>query len=383
MLPFSYAVRNLLRDPIRLLQKIGGAGAVVFLIFAAGAFNQGMEQVLSATGSGKNVMFLSAGSEESVERSEITVQSETLVTAGVRGIEVRAGQPAVSGEVHYMGKLHFPDVQSVQALLRGVTPSAFEVHREVRVVEGRFPLSGEVMIGQLAYRALEVSPSNLVPGKTLVFEGQEMRISGIFAAPGTIMESEIWFNRSDLMMLTQRENLSCVVVRLENAENYGYAELFAQQRLDLELVALREVDYYGKLAEFYAPIRGMIWLTALLVGLGAVFGGMNMLYAAFAARKREIATLQAIGFSRKAVFVSLILESLLATLAGTLIAGFLAILLLEGITVDFSLGTFHLALALETIGFGVATGIGLGTLGATPPIVRCLRAPLPVALRSN
>ena len=49
MLPFSYATRNLLRDPTRMLQKIGGAALVVFLIFAAGAFNDGMKRVLYTT----------------------------------------------------------------------------------------------------------------------------------------------------------------------------------------------------------------------------------------------------------------------------------------------------------------------------------------------
>ena len=82
------------------------------------------------------------------------------------------------------------------------------------------------------------------------------------------------------------------------------ADLFARQRLDLELVAMRESDYYGKLAQFYAPIRGMTWLTAILIAAGAAFGGMNMLYAAFATRIREIATLQAVGYSRISIFVS-------------------------------------------------------------------------------
>lgn len=383
MLPLSYATRNLLRDPIRLLQKVGGAALVVFLVFAAGAFDRGMESVLLATGSPHNVILLGAGSEESVERSEVAVSAETQITAGVRGIEHRAGMPAVSGEVHYMGEIHFPAGKEAQALLRGVTPAAFEVHREVRLVAGTFPGSGEVIVGRLAHRALNVPEAWLSPGAQVVFEHQPLTISGVFDAPGTVMESEIWFSRSDLMTLTQRDNLSCVVLRLAKAEDFGYAELFAQQRLDLELVAIRESDYYGKLAQFYAPIRGMTWLTALLVGLGAVFGGINMLYAAFASRIREIATLQAIGFSRRTILFSLVQESLLATLLGTLLAAVLAVFIVEGITVNFSMGTFSLSLSPPVIVMGLATGVALGSLGAIPPAVRCLRAPLPVALRSG
>ncbi|MGF1451644.1 MAG: ABC transporter permease [Opitutales bacterium] len=382
MLPFSYATRNLVRAPGQLIQKIGGAALVVFLVFAASAFNDGMERVLQATGSPRNVILLGAGSEESVERSEIPVQTETLATAGIRGIERRAGVPAVSGEIQYMGALTFPDDSDSQALLRGVTPAAFEVHREVRIIEGGYPGPGEVLVGRLAHRSLGRPASALTPGSELAFEGQTLTVAGVFDAPGTVMESEVWFTRSDLMTLTQRENLSAVVLRMGDESGFAHAELFASQRLDLELVALRESDYYAKLAHFYGPIRGMTWLTAILVGIGAAFGGMNLLYAAFASRIREIATLQAVGFSRGAIFLSLLQESLLATLAGTLAAASLAVFLLEGTTVNFSMGTFRLLLTPDTITLGLVTGFGLGVIGAIPPALRCLRAPLPVALRS-
>lgn len=383
MLPFSYATRNLLRDPSRLIQKIGGAALVVFLIFAAGSFNNGMERVLQATGSPLNVILLGAGSEESVERSEIAVQSETLAAAGIRGIAGRAGRPAVSGEVHYMGEVALADGGEPQALLRGVTPAAFEVHQEVRVIEGNFPGPGEVLVGRLAHLTLDTTSESLAVGERITFEGQSMKVAGVFDAPGTVMESEIWFNRSDLMTLTQRENLSCIVVRMESLDAFANADLFARQRLDLELVAMRESDYYGKLAQFYAPIRGMTWLTAILIAAGAAFGGMNMLYAAFATRIREVATLQAVGYSRVSIFVSLLQESLLATLLGTLLAAFLAVGLLEGVAVNFSIGTFTLALTPDVIALGLGAGLALGSLGAIPPALRCLKASLPVALRSN
>jgi hypothetical protein len=382
MLPFSYAVRHLLRDPVRLAQKTLGAGLVVFLVMAAGAFNHGMMLVLQATGSPKNVILLGAGSEESVERSEVAMQAETQATAGIRGIAARLGMPAVSGEVHYMGMMTVPGHPDAQAILRGVTPAALEVHREVRVLEGRYPRSGEVMVGRLACEALDLPVTALPIGGTLELEGQTFTVAGRFEAPGTVMESEIWFDRTDLMTSIQRDRLSCIVLRLDSEDDFKAADLFCKQRLDLELVAMRESDYYGKLAAFYGPFRGMTWLTAALIGAGAVFGGLNILYAAFASRIRELATLQAIGFRRGPLLLSLVQESLVPSLTGTLLAAFLAITLLEGVTIPFSIGAFHLLLPLPVIGAGLITGVLLGTLGALPPALRCLRAPLPSALRS-
>lgn len=383
MLPFAYATRNLLRDPSRLAQKVTGSCLVVFLLFAAGAFNRGMESVLRASGSPENVILLSAGSEESVERSEVPVQAEVLATAGITSISQRLGAPAVSGEVQYMGLLGLEDGTRAQGLLRGVSPGAFEVHREVRILAGRYPSPGEVLVGRLAHHALQVSETLLQPGVTVQFEGQTLTIAGIFEAPGTVLESEIWFDRTDLMTLVKRDTLSCVVVRLNAPADFPDADLFCKQRLDLELVALRETDYYAKLARFYGPLRAMTWLTAGLVAAGAVFGGLNVLYAAFASRIRELATLQAVGFTRFAILISLVQESLLATLLGTLLAAFLAVTFLETVTIPFSIGTFRLLLSLPVLIIGLVAGLLLGTLGALPPAVRCLRAPLPAALRSS
>ncbi len=383
MLPFAYAVRNLLRDPARLLQKAGGAALVVFLLFAAASFNRGMDGLLRASGSARNVILLGAGSEESVERSEVRVDAEAQITAGVRGIATRAGLPAVSGEVHYMGLVDLPGKSGARALLRGIVPAAFEVHREVRILDGGYPRPGEVLVGRLAAHTLGVPEASLRPGAELRFEGATLVVSGVFEAPGTVMESEIWMERSDLMTLIRRDALSCVVIRLDEEASFKNADLFAKQRLDLELVAIRETDYYAKLSRFYEPIRAMTWLTAALVAAGAVFGGVNVLYAAFSSRIREFATLQAIGYSRLALLASLVQEALVSTLLGTLAAAALAIACLEGIRVPFAIGTFQLALAPPVLLLGLGAGLALGLFGALPPAIRCLAAPLPVALRSQ
>ena len=384
LLPFSYATRHLVRDVPRFLQKILGASVVVLLVFAAGAFNKGMDSLLSSSGSEKNILLLSSGSEESIERSEVDILVESLASTGIRGIQVDLGQSAVSGEVHFMGALQImdPALNSHQVFLRGMTAAAFQVHQGVRILEGHAPKSGEVLVGVLANQTLGVSKASIGIGKKIVFEGATFTISGIFEAPGTVLESEIWMDRNDLMTLTQRDSLSCVVVRLEEKSGFGLVDLFTRQRLDLELTAIRESVYYEQISGFYKPIRAMAWMTAGLIGLGAVFGGFNMLYAAFATRIAEVATLQVIGYSRGAIFVSILQESLLATCSGTLLASMLAVLVLEGQAVNFSVGTFYLRLDLEVVTISLSTGVLLGVLGAIPPALRCLKAPLPKALRS-
>ncbi len=382
MLPLSYALRNLFRDKSRLAQTVGGSALVVLLVMAATALNGGMKQVLSASGSERNAILLGAGSEESIQRSEVMARLGGIAEASIRGVSQTLGIPAASTEIHYMSYLELPEGQKGQALFRGITPRALLVHPEVRVTEGTFPQAGEVMLGKLAWRKLGLPQERLRPGNVVKLDGSEMRISGIFAAPGTVMESEVWAVIGDLHMLAQRESVSCVVLRMDDPADFAEVDLFSQQRLDLELTALRESDYYAALSSFFKPLRVMTWITAGLVATGAIFAGFNTLYAAFASRIRELATLQAIGFGRGAILLSLVQESLLACLAGTLLASLLALWLLDGRTIPFSIGAFTVTVSPVVAVAGIATGILLGILGALPPAIRCLRPSLPKALRS-
>lgn len=383
MLPLSYAVRNLFRSKSRLLQTIGGSALVVLLVMAALAINDGMKRVLSASGSPHNVILVGAGSEESIQRSEVADRAGGIAEAAVPGIAEALGVRAVSSEIHYMSYLDLGGGSRRQAMFRGVTPQALHVHPEVRITAGSFPAAGQLMAGRLAWRKLGLAEADLKPSTRVVLDGQTMTISGTFAAPGTVLESELWASLGDLRVLAKRETVSCVVLRLDDPADFAEADLFAKQRLDLELSALRESDYYARLSSFFKPLRVMTWITAGLIAAGAVFGGVNTLYAAFASRVREMATLQAIGFGRGALLASLVQESTLACLGGTLLASLVALLLLDGRTVPFSIGAFTLEISPGVALGGILTGLFLGLLGALPPAVRCLKPALPVALRSS
>jgi putative ABC transport system permease protein len=383
MLPFSYAVRNLFRSRSRLLQTVGGSALVVLLVMAALAINDGMKRVLSASGSVHNVILIGAGSEESIQRSEVRESAVGVVEAGIPGVSEVLGERAISSEIHYMNYVALPDGRRSQAMFRGVTLQALRVHPELRVVEGSFPQAGELMVGRLAWRKLGLSPSDLAVGKRVLLDAQELRISGIFAAPGTVLESEFWTTLGDLRVLAKRDTVSCVVLRFDDPADFVEADVFAKQRLDLELSAVRESGYYARLSSFFKPLRVMTWLTAGLIATGALLGGLNTLYAAFASRVREMATLQAIGFGRGSLLLSLIQESMLACLIGTLVASCVAVWCFDGRTLPFSIGAFTLEISPKVALLGIATGVLLGFLGALPPALRCLKPTLHRALRMS
>ena len=381
MLPFHYALRNLWRDKTRLCQIVAGTALVVFLVMAAAALNGGMRDVLSASGSRDNVILLGIGSEDSVQRSEIPENSAGIAATGIPGVANLLGQPAVSPEIHHMTYLTVADYAPAQSMIRGITPAALLVHPEVRLITGSFPRPGEIMIGRMAWRSLRLPDSALAIGTQVHLENTRLVVSGVFAAPGTVMESEIWMPLGDLRTLAGRSSLSCLTLRMTSPEGVDDADLFTKQRLDLEMTAIRESDYYDRLNRFFQPIRVMTWITAMLITVGALFGGLNTLHAAFAQRVRESATLQAIGFGRSALLTSFMQESLLACLLGTLVGLTSALLLFDGFSVAFAIGSFTMHVTPAVAGLGLATGCVLGLLGALPAATHCLLPPLPAALR--
>ena len=383
MIPLTYTLRNIFRRPVQSIQLIGGSGFVVLLIMTAMAMNESMKETLSNSGSEQNIIFLGAGSEESIERSEVSPGLEEIISSNLRGINHIMKQPAISPEVHYNGIVKLRTGRESQALIRGIKHQAFWVHHQVRLLQGRYPQSGEIIIGNLAHQKLGVSAETLPLGEELEFNGESFKIVGIFDAKGTVMEAEIWMPLYDLMTLTQRETLSCVVFSSIDKDAYNQAEVFAQTRLDLEIIALKESEYYEKLSSFYAPIRWMAWISAILISVGAFMGGLNTIYANFSSRVREFGTLQAIGFSRKAIFLSIVEEAMSTGALAAITALMIGLIFIQGLSFPFAIGVFTFDFNNSVILTGISSGVLLAICGVIPPSWKCLRPHLTQTLRSN
>jgi ABC-type lipoprotein release transport system permease subunit len=229
---------------------------------------------------------------------------------------------------------------------------------------------------------LGTDPEDLQIGRGVEFEGRRWRISGHFSAAGAAYEAEIWCNLADFQTATQRQDLSLVAVSLAPGRTAAEVDLFCKQRNDLQLRAIRESDYYASLQQHYQPVRLLAWCVVLLVSAAGVFAGLNMMYGAVAGRTREIATLQAIGFRRRAILISVIQEGVLLSAAGSLISGVLALTLINGLPVRFTMGAFTLRIDSVSIIIGCGVGLMLGVLGAFPPALKALRMEVAKSLKA-
>jgi ABC-type antimicrobial peptide transport system permease subunit len=127
----------------------------------------------------------------------------------------------------------------------------------------------------------------------------------------------------------------------------------------------------------------MIVATAALIAIGGLLGGLNTMYAAFAARVREVGMLQTLGFTRAAIVLNLSEESVFTAACGAIIGAAVGLLLLDGLAIRFSMGAFAITIDAPVMLVGLAGGLLVGLVGAIPPATRCLLLPITEALKSH
>jgi putative ABC transport system permease protein len=382
-LPWDYGVRNLFRRPSRSALTLGGLATVVLLVLVVVGFIRGLEASLTATGSPNVALVYSLSSAADIENSAIPARTPALLKASIAGVRKRHGESFVSPELYLGTRMMVADgAHEGLGLVRGVTTAAPLVREQVQLVAGAWPGPGGAMVGRLAHSKLGCDQEALRIGQSIEFDGRKWTISGVFAAGGAAFESEVWCPLEDLQNALKRQDLSLVALTMETPDAAGDIDLFCRERLDLELKSVVEAAFYADLQKHYKPVRMLGWVVVCLVAGSGVFAGLNTMYGAVVGRIRELATLQAVGYRRRAILLTLIQEATLLSCGGALIACLLGLLLINGTAVRFTMGAF--VLRVDSVGIAIAccTAVALGVMGAIPPALKAMRLPVVEAIKA-
>jgi ABC-type lipoprotein release transport system permease subunit len=375
MLPIGYAFRNLWRRLARTIATVSGIAVTTLLVIVMISFAQSLEDASSRSAREDVVVLVGTSAEADLVRSVVNRGSAEAAAASAPGVLTVDGQRAASVELHIATR-----AGDRIGLFRGVTPSAYLVHPQVTVIEGREPREPfELMAGRLAATRMNLDESVLKVGRTIRLENRDWKICGRFAAPDTVFEAELWARLDDVMVATKREDVSCVTLRLTGPDQVADVSLFAVRRLDLELAALPEPEMMATLERGLRPITALARWMAVLVLIGGSFACANTMFAAVLARTKELGTLRALGYSPFAVAVALLQEAALVAFLGGAIGCGLA-LLIGDIPLRFPMGAFALDLDVSRRAFGLGAAILSGVLGGVVPALRAVRLPLVDAL---
>ena len=366
---------------------VGNAGVVGVLV-ALLAMAEGYSETLKKSGSADTAIVMRGASASEVMS---VIDRETVVqVAQAPGIARNAkGEPIASDEIVVAANLPVrggaaDEEGSVQ--LRGVTEQAWAVRPQVKIIDGRKFTPGlrELIVGRGAARQF----ANLVPGAEVKLGTQPWKVAGVFAS-GDSMESEIWGDATVVADTYRRgSSRAAITVRLDDPKSFAAFKAAVESNPQIKVEAATTLDYFGKQSEGMTKIiRGMGIAVGTIMAIGAMFGALNTMFAAVAARAREIATLRAIGFPGLPVVVAVMLETMLLALVGGLIGGGLAWLIFNGYSASTMAGgsvgqlAFQLHVTPELLWTGLKWALAIGFIGGLFPAVRAARLPVTTALR--
>jgi ABC-type lipoprotein release transport system permease subunit len=387
-LPLTYNVRNLkVRWQVTML-AIGGIGLVVtvFMVLLAMAF--GFQLTMRATGRTDNAIIVQRGSASELTSWVPLEQRERLVV-DERVARGGDGQPLASPEVVVVANLPRRDTgEPTNVTLRGITPRAYEVRGGIRVIKGEpfEPGLYEVIVGERIAERIR----DLDVGGTVKIQRQDWKVVGVFASVGGSFDSEIWGDLNVMGQAFQRRGGSnSVVVRLNDPSTIKAFDRQVRANPDMQLRVQEERQYYEDQSSAVTyPLMALAGFVVIVMGAGAVFGAMNTMYAIVAARTREIGTLRALGFSRRAILFSFVTESVFLALIGGAIGCGLSLFsnLFTGATGNTA-GFAEVAWAFRVTPLAVAIGLvfalTMGFVGGLLPALRAARLPITSALREG
>lgn len=380
MIPLKYSVRNLWRRKTRTALTAFGVALGVFAGVGMLAAANSLRRAIARNGDATQVLLYSRAATQ-LELSSI--DAGIVTTAGtLDGVRARDGRAVMSPEIYFGTLIDIPDgPQDRLSVVRAVNPAAADVHTRVRPEGGWPQLRGNrALVGRLAATKLGVDEAALATGRTIAFEGTTWEIAGVFDAPGTLLESEVWVDLQDLRAATRRQDLTHIVLSMDDAVAARALVGEMPWRTDIVAAAQTADDYYAAYAQSMQPLVWLAAMLAVLVGSGGAFAALNTMSANVSARIREIGTLRAIGYSNQSVVIALAVESLvLAIVAAAL--GCLAVTAFQGLPLRMAMGAFRLEMGAELALAGVGIGAVIGLLGGVVPAWRGLMPPIAQAVR--
>ena len=387
---FAITALNLRSVPHRwgpsLVIVIGLAG-VVAVFTALLAMAQGFATTLQDSGRADNAIVLRGGSDVELN-SGVGLDEVTLIKLGPGIRRGKDGKPLAAGEMMVITELlkKGETRNGANITLRGVESASFELRPQLRIVQGRMFKPGlrEIVAGAAVarqYAGVEI-------GNTLKMRGSEWTVVGIFEA-GDSNDSEMWADIGAAQSAFNRNGFSAVRVGLESPASLATLSDALKNDPRLTVDVQQELEYYSEQTkQFRVLISVLAGVVTTIMAFGAIFAALNTMYAAVAARTREIATLRAIGFGALPVLVSVMIEALVLALVGGVIGAALAWLLFDNLSVstlgaNFTQVMFAFRVSPTLVFTGLAIALVIGFIGGLLPAIHAARMQVTTALRTQ
>ena len=374
------------RLPSSLVSVIGIAGVVVIFVGVL-SISEGFRRTLELAGSDGVAVVLRGGA--SSEMASYFSPEQVEIIRQAPGVARDASGPIASAELFTtVDQIKRSTGTSANAPLRGIELAGVRTRESFKLVSGRMfePGRNEVIVG----RGSAVTLSGLDVGSSVKWGNNTWRVVGQFSDGGSVSESEIW---TDARALQSAYSLGgafqTVRVRLDSPDTFKAFKdrLTSDPRLNASVMT--EHQFYAEQSStITAIVRTAGTVLGLLMGFGAVFGALNTMDSAVAARSAEIATLRALGFGSIPVLLSVLAEAMLLGLIGGAAGAAIAYLGFDGLQTStlnfssFSQVSFAFAVSPALVVIAIAYALLLGLVGGLLPAIAAVRRSIVDGLRA-
>lgn len=387
-IPLSYNIRSMLARRNTTLLTAVGVSLVVFVFASSLMLNYGLKKTLVETGSERNAIAIRRSSQNELQ-SIVGRESAAIISTQPEIAEDAGGQPLVAAESYVLISLKKRSTnEPSNIVIRGVAAQSLAIRSHIKLVEGRLwkPGTSEVVAG--ARIAREFQGTGL--GETVRFGGRDWTVVGLFDAGGSGFDSEIWGDVDQLMQAYGRPVFSSVTMTLKEPIDQSLRALKDRLEADPRLTAeiFSEQEYYAnqtRMMSTFITVLGTV--ISMIFSLGAIVGAMITMYAAVSNRTTEIGTMRALGFKRRSILATFLVESMMLSIIGGVVGIALASLM-QMVTVSttnwdtFSEVAFSFAISPSIVVSSLIFAVIMGLVGGFLPAVRASRLEIVTALRT-
>jgi putative ABC transport system permease protein len=426
-IPIRYNLRNLSVRWKTTLMTAMAFTLVIALLTVMMGFVNGMQRLTDGTGQPGNVLIMADGATDEVF-SNLSVGDLAEIETQP-GIVRENGRPLASRETYFIVNQPVPNAAAGQPKRRfvqmrgiddplltsrvhnlqlhpggawfsdaGVQQSA-SADAAAATDAGQTAIQavvGEGVARELGrYRSQEElaaarNPKRLDVGDAFVLGNRTWVITGVMKSLGSTFDSEIWAKRSLIAALFGKNTYTTLVVRTASAAGAQEFCNFLKEKYSKAAVAAQvETDYYASMSETNKQFSWAIGFVAVVLSIGGVFGVMNTMFAAISQRTKDIGVLRLMGYTRRQVLVSFLLESIVIALLGGLLGcalgsladGWTATSVVAGSAGGGKSVVVQLAVDAPIAATGILLTLLMGSLGGLLPALSAIRLKPLEALR--
>src|SRR3989442_6444193 len=258
---------------------IVGIAGVVIVFVAVLSIAEGFHAAMTTAGSPSRVLVMRSGADS--EMTSGIGGDNAVVIKQAPGLLHDGNTPVASAELYVIVDLNKRSKGTpANVPLRGVEPTAFQVRDDVKLVAGRMFQFGtnEAIVGRAASRQF----SGVDLGSEFKSGQLTLKIVGMFESGGSVAETEIWADSHLLQGIYRRGNsYQSVLARLESPASFTTFKNWITTNPQLNMQVQRENDYYSaQSTTMTSLIRGIGYVIAGLMGIGAIFGAILTMYTA-------------------------------------------------------------------------------------------------------